>query len=148
VSEALLQRWPTVKETTLGELSFGGHRQCDTLEDVIREVPGMPVESWKIQGKTAIPAGRYRLALVDSPKFGPDTIAVLGVPGFDLIRIHAGNDDADTEGCILVGTAVPDPDGDGGNVINSRAALTALKTWLVPALKAGEEWWLTVANPT
>ena len=83
---------------------------------------------------------------MNSLKFGPDTLSVDHVPGFDLIRIHSGNDDADTEGCILVGTAVPDPEGDGGNVIHSRAALIALKRWLVPALKAGQEWWLTVAN--
>jgi hypothetical protein len=32
-------------------------------EDEIREIPGRPVAEWKVHGKTAIPAGRYRITL-------------------------------------------------------------------------------------
>lgn len=145
--ELLLQREPTVKETTLGSLFIDGVRICGTLEDVVREVPGQPVASWKIKGRTAIPVGRYKLALVDSPKFGPDTLTLVDVPGFEYIRIHSGNDDADTEGCILVGHAVPDPDGDGGNVVNSRMALLTLKAAVVPRLKSHEPAFIEVRNP-
>jgi hypothetical protein len=143
-----LRRQPTVKDTTLGTLTIDGVYQCDTLEDVVREVPGQPVHTWKLQGMTAIPVGTYRVYLADSPKFGPDTLSLESVPGFTYIRIHAGNDDADTEGCILVGTAVPDPEGDGGNVKESRAALTRLKGKLVPVIKSGELVYLTVRNPS
>jgi hypothetical protein len=144
----LLKRGPTRKATTLGRLSIDGAHQCDTLEDAIRETVqgGVPVEAWKIKGVTAIPAGRYKLELVNSPKFGPDTLSLKAVPGFSEIRIHSGNDDADTDGCILVGTAVPDAE-DGGNVINSRVALAALKAKVVPALKAGQNIWIEVVNP-
>ena len=46
---------------------------------------------------------------------------VLDVPGFEGIRIHAGNTDKDTEGCLLVGmTRATDFIGQ------SRLAFTAL----------------------
>lgn len=144
--ELILRRKFTLKDTTLGELFLDGAFQCDTLEDVIREKPGQPVSQWKVPGKTAIPSGTYRLYLANSPKFGPDTISLEDVPGFSLIRIHAGNDDADTEGCILVGTAVADAI-DGGGLANSRIALKALKEKVVPALKNGETVYLTIRNP-
>jgi hypothetical protein len=145
--ELTLQRLPTIKQTTLGKLSIGDAYQCDTLEDVIRERPGVPVAEWKVYGETAIPAGRYRLKLVLSTRFGPDTLSVEDVSGFEAIRIHSGNDDVDTHGCVLVGTAAPDPQGDGGNVTNSRHALAALKVLVVPRLQAGEEGWITIRNP-
>lgn len=142
-----VQRRPTVKQTTFGVLSIDGAFQCYTLEDVIREQPGVPVEQWKVKKETAIPAGRYRLSLVNSPHFGPDTLTVNDVPGFQYIRIHAGNDDADTEGCLLVGTRIVEQDDDGGNILNSRKALRALKSVLVPAIKKGASVWLEVINP-
>lgn len=139
----LLQRHPTVHDTTLGELFVDGVNSSDTLEDAIREVPGEPVASWKIPGQTAIPAGRYPLKLVDSQRFGPDTISIEDVPGFDAIRIHGGNWAADTHGCVLVGTADP----NGGSLAHSQLALKALKAVLVPRLKAGEDSWIEVRNP-
>lgn len=142
-----LQRKFTIRDTTLGELFLDGVKQCDTLEDVIREVPGQPVETWKIHGRTAIPVGTYLVYLANSPKFGPDTLSLEDVPGFTYIRIHAGNDDADTEGCILVGTAVADPSGDGGNVVSSRDALLKLRAKLLPVIRSGERVHLTVKNP-
>jgi hypothetical protein len=41
---------------------------CDTLEDLVREVPGVPVEQWKIPGETAIPAGEYEILLTRSER--------------------------------------------------------------------------------
>ena len=76
---------------------------CFTLEDKVREEYGVPVEKWKVHGETAIPKGIYEVTLEDSPKFGPETITLNNVPGFDYIRIHSGNSPTDTEGCIIVG---------------------------------------------
>lgn len=76
---------------------------CFTLEDKVREENGVPVEKWKIKGETAIPRGIYDVVLENSPRFGPDTITLLKVPGFTKIRIHSGNTPVDTEGCIIVG---------------------------------------------
>ncbi|MGE4163859.1 MAG: DUF5675 family protein [Vicinamibacterales bacterium] len=143
-----LQRDPTEVYSTFGALRLDGRRLCFTLEDAIREVAGVPVDQWKVPGKTAIPAGRYPLTLVNSPRFGPATFSLLGVPGFDLIRIHAGNSHGDTEGCILVGQAkLVDPMTDGGDLLRSKAALADLKTLLVPRLRGGESAFLTVRNP-
>lgn len=150
MTELDLRRRPTIKDTTFGDLFFKGVYECHTLEDAIREIPGRPVAEWKIQNKTAITAGRYELVLEDSPRFGKDTLTLVGVIGFKYIRIHGGNDDADTDGCIIVGYGiVEDPEGDGGNLAagTSQPALLRLKNKLVPLLKSGERCFINVYNP-
>lgn len=139
--ELTLQRRPTVGKTTIGDLSIDGVRFCFTLEDVVREVEGKAVSSWKIKGETAIPVGRYKVSLVNSSRFGPDTFSLEDVPGFESIRIHSGNTNADTEGCILVGESA------GDELIGmSRVALAKLKEKLTPAIKAGEPVFVTVSS--
>ena len=148
--EIFHRRKPTVKDTTFSDLFVPDQEEAfiHLLEDAIRELPGVPVEEWKIPGKTAISAGRYKVELVDSPKFGPDTLTLLDVPGYTVIRVHAGNDDEDTDGCPLTGMRIiPDPEGDGGNISDSKTALNKLKEYLVPKLKAGEEVYWNVVNP-
>lgn len=137
---ALISR-STIKDTTLGSLYIGARFECYTLEDRVREIPGVPVFQWKIPKVTAIPSGRYEIVLENSPKFGPDTMTLKHVPGFDFIRIHSGNDDSDTEGCILVGQEIDeDPDGDGGNIRGgtSRPALARLKSKVRNLLEMGK----------
>jgi Steigviridae/Suoliviridae L,D-carboxypeptidase/transpeptidase len=91
------RRWYT-STSTIGELSNGsGDRFCFVLEDTVRD-PGI-----KVPGKTAIPAGRYRLVVDWSNRFRKYAFHILDVPNFAGIRIHSGNTDADTEGCLLVG---------------------------------------------
>jgi hypothetical protein len=95
-------------ESTVGRLFFRLSDRdpwtwlCWTLEDVAREVPGEPVEAWKIPGETAIPRGTYAVRVTRSSRFKADLPILLNVPGFEGIRIHGGNTAADTEGCILV----------------------------------------------
>ena len=137
-----LQRSPSAEGATIGTLSVEWVYECDTLEDVIREIPGESVAKWKIPGKTAIPAGKFRVALVNSPRFGPDTMSLIDVPGFTLVRIHAGNTASDTDGCILVGRA------SGNTLVGSGPALVKLKAKVQAAiLTRREEVWLTVKNP-
>jgi hypothetical protein len=93
--------------STIGELHINGEFFCFTLEDKDRDLyqqqPIQDIAKAKIFGKTAIPYGKYDLALTYSNRFQKYMPQVLNVPGFDGIRIHAGNTDVDTLGCILCG---------------------------------------------
>jgi len=133
--ELLLQRELSDAQKTFGKLFEGSEAVylCETLEDVVRAV--------KIKGQTAIPAGRYLITMETSPRFGPDTITVNGVTDFSGVRIHAGNTEADTEGCPLVGLGR-----SAVGITQSKAALAMLKPKIKAALDAGEEVWLTVIN--
>ena len=81
---------------TIGHLFINNKYVCDTLEDEVRIGD-------KVFGETAIPTGTYTVIWSFSPHFGRYMPEVLNVPGFQGIRIHAGNDSSDTEGCILLG---------------------------------------------
>lgn len=88
---------------TIGNLYIDGKFECYTLEDAMREVAGQPVTSWKIPRETAIPRGEYPVYITWSNRFQKMLPELWGVPGFDGVRLHAGNTEADTEGCILLG---------------------------------------------
>ena len=117
----LLERLPSEMTCTLGSLFVNGEYLCVTLEDVVREFPGVPVEQWKIKGETAIPAGTYDVRLTFSNRFQKVLPQLMNVPGFEGIRIHAGNTSADTEGCLLVGREI-----GSESILQSRMALQDL----------------------
>ena len=139
------QRTKYRRDRTPGEVTISGAHVCFSLEDELRELPGIPVSEWKVKARTAIPAGHYRAALVDSPRFGKDTLTLLDVPGFGEIRIHGGNDEDDTEGCPMMGAELDAQDKITGG--KSQLGLRALRAILVPALKADEEVVWDVRNP-
>lgn len=119
---------------TISRLFLGLDFICDILEDEVREIPGVPVSEWKIKGATAIPAGTYEIELRQSARFGPDTMTLLDVPGYEYIRIHAGNVSTDTEGCLLPGMR-----NSLVTVGHSRDNLAKLKAIAVPAIRAGQK---------
>lgn len=140
--ELYLTRVKKLPERTFGELYVEFVFYCHILEDTVREIIGQPVEQWKIPKKTAIPAGRYRVTLENSPKFGPETITINGVKGYAYIRMHGGNDEDDTEGCPLTGYAI---DEHGIVAGLSKPAMVNLKRVIKEAIVTrGEEVWINV----
>lgn len=140
--ELVLNRRPSLDHCTLGDLLVDGVPACVTIEDVVREIPGVAVAEWKIQGDTAIPAGRYAVVVTHSQRFGRDMPLLANVPGFSGVRIHPGNTAEDTAGCILVGKRVA-----GESIVDSRVAFAALFTRIQRALEGGEQVWIEVRNP-
>lgn len=139
-----VQRSPSVGGATIGKLYIDGAFVCHTLEDEVRELPGVPVAAWKIHGETAIPSGVYRVILESSQRFGPDTITLCDVPGFAYIRAHAGNTADHTEGCLLLGMRATDVSLVGGT---SRPAVALVKAEVRKALDQGRQVWVEIINP-
>jgi hypothetical protein len=92
----LLKRLHRTENSTIGELYVNGKFECYTLEDVEREV--------KIKSETAIPKGTYKIIINQSNRFKRLLPLLLNVPNFEGVRIHSGNTNHNTEGCVLVGT--------------------------------------------
>lgn len=144
-----LVRRPT---RSTGVLSVGGRPFCFVVEDPPRDrdvdgdgdIDAADVDGFKVYGQTAIPAGRYRVALEDSPKFGPDTLTILDVPGFAGIRMHSGNDETHSEGCPILGYELT---GEGTiRYGTTRPAVADLKERVRVALEHGETVWITIRN--
>jgi hypothetical protein len=109
--------------STIGELYIDRERFCYTLEDPVREK--------KIPKVTAIPYGTYTIIMTYSPKFEMMMPLLCGVPNYEGVRIHAGNNAQDTDGCILVGFT------KGKDVIGeSRKAFNTLLTMFKEANNA------------
>ena len=99
--------------STIGELYVDDAFACFTLEDMVRPV--------KVPGMTAIPEGVYVMTVSFSSRFRRLLPEIHNVREFTGVRLHSGNTDADTEGCILVGQT------KGADFIgNSRAAFNKL----------------------
>lgn len=86
------RKWAT-SSAIVGTLTINTSFECYTLED-------------PDGAKDRIPAGKYTVIIDHSNRFGCLMPHVLGNgQSARGIRIHAGNTEADTEGCILVGCA-------------------------------------------
>ena len=115
----ILTRIARKAEYTIGRLEDeNGKKLCDTLEPIWRNYDGGEL---KIPKKSAIPEGTYRVVTTYSLRFGKYLPLLVGVPGFEGVRIHSGNTNKDTEGCILVGQNL-----QVGKVLWSRITLEKL----------------------
>lgn len=136
-------------DSTLSTLDVDDVFECFVLEDELRRI--------KVRGETAIPAGRYEIKLrTDSPKFEPKYGArfpfhegmlwLQDVPNFDWVYIHIGNDDKDSDGCLLTGE-VPQvyPDGEF-TVGRSEAAYVRLYKKVIAALHRNERVFITILD--
>lgn len=116
---------------TLGKLFIDGKFECETLEDCDRK---LEQGGEKLPGRTAIPRGTYPITVDFSNHFARYLPHVLNVPQFEGIRIHCGNTDKDTEGCVLVGQLRI----NGNSIGYSRAAFDILFPKFTHALEAGD----------
>lgn len=106
--EIFLKRHTFAENHTLGTITFDCNpASFPTVEDKVRE------KGKKVQNKTAIPYGRYRVSLdVVSPKFsqypfytevcGGKLPRLMEVPDFTGILIHCGRTEENSSGCILL----------------------------------------------
>ena len=90
-----IKRLYKTDNSTIGELLIDGVFECFTLEDKERDI--------KIKGETAIPKGTYKVIINESNRFKRLLPLLIDVPNFEGVRVHSGNSNHDTEGCILVG---------------------------------------------
>jgi hypothetical protein len=115
---------------TIGKLYIDGVYFCDTIEDVVRELPltcpntprGIACGcKEKVYAQTAIPAGAYKVTMEYSPRFRRKLPYLHNVHHFIGILIHSGNDQGHSAGCIIVGRNKVK-----GKVLESKATLDAL----------------------
>lgn len=140
--ELLVKRTTFTEESTVGELYVNGKFECYVIEDkdrgLTKDMPLATIEQKKVYGKTAIPKGRYEVAITFSNHFQKYLPLLLGVPGYEGIRIHSGNTAADSLGCILPGKI------KGKNVVQqSRPAFEALFSKL-KAVEKKEKIFITI----
>lgn len=133
--EIKLNRISTSDDGTPGDLSVDESTfTCVTLEDPVREGP-------KIDGDTAIPAGRYRVIVNYSHRFHKLMPLILNVPGFIGVRIHKGTRKADTRGCILVGS-----ERHGSTISNCQEPYDYILKHIMSDATKGRETWITITN--
>lgn len=93
-------------DNVIGELFLDGEFFCYTLEDRIRS------QNEKVYGKTAISADKYNVVITMSGRFKRMMPLVYNQPDYSVdnkkgkrftgVRIHGGNTEKNSEGCILV----------------------------------------------
>ena len=131
----ILTRHARRADYTIGRLEDeNGKKISDTLEPTQRDYKGGEL---KIPKKSAIPEGSYRVVVTKSQRFQKYLPLLVGVPGFEGVRIYAGNTSRDTEGCILVGQNL-----QVGKVLWSRITLEKL----MKLIENEKEIYLTIKN--
>ena len=131
----ILTRHARRADYTIGRLEDeNGKKISDTLETTWRDYKGGELQ---IPKKSAIPEGSYRVVVTKSQRFRKYLPLLVGVPGFEGVRIHAGNTSRDTEGCILVGHNL-----QVGKVLWSRITLEKL----MKLIENEKEIYLTIKN--
>ena len=128
--EILVKRLYKKSDYTIGKMYINGEYFCDTVEDTDRgltqSMSEEKIRAIKVYGKTAIPAGRYRVTLTYSNKFKRVLPLVNAVKGFLGIRMHNGVNADSSLGCIIVGE-----NKIKGGVINSKATMERLMAKLI-----------------
>ena len=140
----------------IGKLYIDGAYFCDTIEDTDRmltsEMSEAEILKIKVNGMTAIPTGTYNINMsIVSPRFSkkPYYMRVCNgklprlelVKGYSGVLIHVGNDENDTNGCILVGW-----NKEKGKVLNSKIAFENLYYKLKAAKSISSKITITITR--
>ena len=131
-----LKRFEYGNNYTIGRLYVDGVYQCFVLEDVVRPV------GVKVKEETAIPKGTYKVIIDFSNHFQKNMPHILDVPMFAGIRIHSGNTDKDTEGCLLVGETWV----GGDNISGSKIAFGKLYHKMLGSIVSCEDISITIMD--
>lgn len=139
----LLTRDAFLSSTTLGTLTVDGLAFGYTCEDEDRGLDANDPATLarKVPNETAIPVGSYRVRRTMSAKYGRVMPLICDTPGFRGVRIHAGNDEGDTAGCVLPGLR---RDVAAGTVGKSKLAADWLDRRIAEVEAGGGQVWLTV----
>ena len=135
--ELLLDRKYLKSNYTIGNLYINGKYYCNILEDTVRDINKngtFDCGELKISGHTAIPYGEYEIQVTYSPKFKRRLPLLLNVKHFEGIRIHRGNTQEDSSGCLI-----PGENSKRGMVLNSTKYELELTNLIENANKKGEK---------
>ena len=138
---------------TISRFFIDGIRFYEAIEDKDRGLAqnwtAAAIKVAKIYGETAIPTGTYKVVLSFSRKFkdkpwakkyGGQTPEIIGVPGFEGVRIHPGNTADDSLGCILLGE-----NKKKGALVNSKKRYEEfMDKYFMPAWSRKEEITITI----
>ena len=143
--ELQLKRETFTDESTIGSLSIEGKFECFILEDKDRGLnDNLTLEQIlkvKVYGKTAIPYGRYEVDWTMSARFKVFMPILLNVKGYSGIRIHKGNTEIDSLGCLLCGTRKKN-----NMITESTLATRNLYTKIEAAKKQGQRIFITIVR--
>jgi len=137
-------------DSTIGLFYIDDVFQCFTIEDEGR--------TEKVSGQTRIWSGTYEIGLrrvggfherylKKFPDMHEGMLEVLDVEGFEYILIHIGNEEDDTDGCLLVGTSCTSNLDNRGFIGHSTNAYKQIYPQILQALKNDEEVTITYINP-
>jgi hypothetical protein len=137
--ELKLIRSVLTDSATFGKLFVGDDFFAFTCEDVVRDLSGGC--SAKVQNKTAIDYGRYQVIVNLSNHFNKRLALLLNVKCFEGIRIHGGNTELDSEGCILIGA-----EGDMKTRIGNCAGKVQELTTLLDGRQGQEDIFISIVH--
>ena len=133
------------EDYTIGNLYINDVFFSNILEDTVRglrqDMTPEEIQKIKIHGQTAIPSGRYEIRVTLSARFRRKLPVLLNVPGYAGVRIHPGNTDANTEGCLL-----PGKNDRVGQVSNSRATMAILQKRIEETIARGAKVFIEIKD--
>ena len=169
------ERYSQKPDCTIGKILLKGSFECYVLEDEIRAVKvpretAIPAERyllghryspkfskhflWSESARRLVPNPKiYSISKTDMLLFGSvkdwkehSLIWIKDIPYFEFVRIHWGNIDTETDGCLLVGQVLGTYKGKEA-VLQSKAAYRSLYEKAFPEIAKGGQY-ITIKNPT